>query len=95
MRASVFSLGKNACWGCVCFGTIQKMMRVVNGDDVVSWRSIPVSSVSFQCPKSTRHAKARISVQYSWTTHCDHPVAAGRRAGVAFAHDAHLLNATR
>jgi hypothetical protein len=30
MRASVFSLGKNDCRGCVYFGTIQKMMRVVN-----------------------------------------------------------------
>jgi len=27
--------------------------------------------------------------------HCDHPVAAGRRVAVAFAHDAHMLNATR
>ncbi len=27
--------------------------------------------------------------------HCDHPVAAGHRVAVAFAHDAHLLNATR
>jgi hypothetical protein len=67
MRASVFSLGKKDCWGCVYFGTIEKMMRVVNGDDVVSWLSIPVSSVSFQWPKSTRHAKVRVSVQYSWT----------------------------
>jgi len=47
MRASVFSLGKKDCWGCAYFGTIQKMMRVVNGDDAVSSLSIPVSSVSF------------------------------------------------